>query len=580
MPDTPDGSLQPEKKTFTQPLPGYLFLERKASGTYGKYCKSTYVKDGKVRHDTEHLGRLIDEGLGLFRSRERGYFTFSVEKGFGKPPESLSLSAYECPIVKSLDFGDVWMSDQILKRTGLETVLDNLIPESKDTLKALVSFRLLESDAYTYAADWHSNSYARVLYPSANLDSPRISEFHARLGKEEVYRQFFSSYLAHTTKNKALSQQISIPLLIDSTGLPNDIRTHITAINNHNGTTCNEIRLIYIVDQKTKLPLFFRFVAGNIIDNTTLINTINMLLAHNIKIEIVIMDAGFSALNNIIELTKANIPFMTRMPLHRKEFKQLLKEYGNDLVSMPNAITYGERALFCKKIPFEFHGLNLYAFLMHDIYRAAEDTSNIVKKLDLETDTKDKINVKFLAAGKFIILTSNDYKTDEVLPLYYTRQAIEETFDVSKTYASILPLRSHTVDSIRGVLLISFLATILYSSISYCLSNSKISAKSAIKKMHHLKIKFFETAQILDELTKEQKEIFTHLNLECPFQVERGTILKKDSFLAKLKSERRGRGRPKGSKNKGESSFESTSAPVGKRGRGRPKGSKNKVKLS
>jgi transposase len=76
--------------------------------------------------------------------------------------------------------------------------------------------------------------------------------------------------------------------------LPNDIKTPLTAISNHNNGISNELRLIYVVDKITKFPLFFRFVAGNIIDNSTLINTINDLLSYNIQIELVIVDAGYS----------------------------------------------------------------------------------------------------------------------------------------------------------------------------------------------------------------------------------------------------------------------------------------------
>ena len=86
----------------------------------------------------------------------------------------------------------------------------------------------------------------------------------------------------------------------------------------------NEIRLIYIVDKSRKLPLYFRYVAGNIIDNSTLINTINMLLAHGIEIDIVIMDAGYSSTDNLSELLSANIRFITRMQKTEKNIRHLL----------------------------------------------------------------------------------------------------------------------------------------------------------------------------------------------------------------------------------------------------------------
>ena len=55
-------------------------------------------------------------------------------------------------------------------------------------------------------------------------------------------------------------------ILVDSTGVPNATRTDITQINNHNGEISREVRLIYVIDCDNGMPIYFRYVAGNIID--------------------------------------------------------------------------------------------------------------------------------------------------------------------------------------------------------------------------------------------------------------------------------------------------------------------------
>ena len=82
-------------------------------------------------------------------------------------------------------------------------------------------------------------------------------------------------------------------ILIDSSGLPNSIRFPLTAVNNHNGVISEEIRLIYVVQQKTGLPLFFRYVAGNVIDVSTLKRTIAELKANGVETNFAILDAGY-----------------------------------------------------------------------------------------------------------------------------------------------------------------------------------------------------------------------------------------------------------------------------------------------
>jgi hypothetical protein len=414
------------------------------------------------------------------------------------------------------------------------------------------------------------------------MDSPRISELHAQLGTEENYRKFLDSYLNVVFKKDDISEQISYPILIDSIGMPNDIKTFLTAVNNHGGAINNELRITYVVDKQSKLPLFYRITVGNIIDNSLLISTIKMLASYGIAVEIVIMDAGYAAMGNISELISNNISFLTRMPENRIEFKRLIDEHGPTLKNPENGIMYGDRALFVKKVEITFESHKLYAYVMHDIERESHDEKIAIKKYHDVDDQVKKYNTALLYAGKFVLLSSEDYSKDEVLPMYYSRQTIEQVFDIKKNYAGGLPLRGHSENTIRGIILISFIATVIYSTLSHKLSNSGFSAISALVKMSTLRLDVYDQEQFMDYPTKDQKEIIKHLQLQCPFKIYSGNQgHNNNSFLSSLSSQTRGRGRPKGSKNKPKtdpSNFESQSVDIPRK-RGRPKGSKNKLKV-
>jgi transposase len=60
----------------------------------------------------------------------------------------------------------------------------------------------------------------------------------------------------------------------------------------------------------------------------------------------------------------------------------------------------------------------------------------------------------------FILISKLEVGVDEILPLYYSRQAVEQAFDFGKNYANLLPLRTHSEATFRGHLLISFMATV------------------------------------------------------------------------------------------------------------------------
>jgi hypothetical protein len=572
----------------TQPL-GCIVYDVKANGVYAKHLKYYTDGDGILQRRQDYLGKVIDKDSGLLYNKDRGYFYFSIENGIESASIECDPKVFKVPQHVTLGFGDVWMVDQILKQTGLDNVLDNLVPNERDTLKSLVSFRVLEAEPYSYISSWYNKSYAKILYPEAKVDSPRISEFHVTLGSDLIYKQFFDLYLDIISNNSAFNNKLAVPILLDSTGLPNDIKTHLTAVNNHNGVINNEIRLIYVVDKNTKLPIFFRYVSGNIIDNSTLINTVNMLSAYNLNIELIIMDAGYYSVNNLIQLISSNISFITRITKNRCEYKNLMLEHGSNLENWTNVLTYGIRTLYGKKVPISLYGKELFAYIMLDTYKKHDEISKFILNNEHSSNYEEKYNDVVNSAGKFILLSSDEYDIKQILPLYYTRQQIEQVFDLNKTYAALLPLRCHSEETLRGVLLISFITAIILSALNNKLTSSKFCSHKAIYDLHRLNVTMYESSTIIEELTKNQKEIFSLLQLDCPFIIEKGNRLQKQPLRSNLKVEGKKRGRPKGSKNKVKLNLPVNTIynPINKqnnvnniqvRPKGRPKGSKNRPK--
>jgi transposase len=116
----------------------------------------------------------------------------------------------------------------------------------------------------------------------------------------------------------------------------------------------------------------------------------------------------------------------------------------------------------------------------------------------------------------------------DILPLHYLRQTIiEQDFDISKTYTSITPLRAHSENTLRGYLLISFFASSIYNLLSRMLDGSNYNMCEGIKAMNTTVIRVDPSSDILEGFTKQQKEIFNHLKLKYPLNLEKMTFLKK-----------------------------------------------------
>jgi len=212
------------------------------------------------------------------------------------------------------------------------------MPGEGDTLLSLIAFKLLDSNANCYAKRWLSGSYAQYLYPKASLATPRISEFMERLGREETKRAFFDAYTPYLKGIPEVSENV----LIDSTGLPNDIHFEYTQVNNHNGVISREARLIYVVERNTGLPVYFRYVAGNIVDVITLRVTINHLRAQDMDVKHGILDVGYCSEKNINDLYDNGIPFLIRLP-NNALAKSLIKEHCKGVRSTEYLFQYGDR---------------------------------------------------------------------------------------------------------------------------------------------------------------------------------------------------------------------------------------------
>ena len=75
-------------------------------------------------------------------------------------------------------------------------------------------------------------------------------------------------------------------------------------------------------------------------------------------------------------------------------------------------------------------------------------------------------------------MSKSKVSVNEILPLYYSRQAIEQAFDFGKNYANLLPLRTHSEATFRGHLLISFMATVSIMTIDKLFISANPKAKN------------------------------------------------------------------------------------------------------
>ena len=170
----------------------FVSYSRKGDATYARAVTSRRV-DGRVVKETSNLGRVVDRERHVFRSRERGTFTFDPETGeFGPAPAGDWPAPPERMV---LDFGDAWALDRLASDEGLWAALDAASPADASELRCLaLHYALAPSQPNCLAASWWEGSFARVAYPDARLASQRVSELLRRVGDEAAQRRFFDCF--------------------------------------------------------------------------------------------------------------------------------------------------------------------------------------------------------------------------------------------------------------------------------------------------------------------------------------------------------------------------------------------------
>jgi hypothetical protein len=494
----------------------YIGYDVKNGTKYAKICSSERI-NGKVKTTQQSLGRVIDEENGIYQNRKRGIFTYSISTGeYGNPDPALitAVSGWKKEQL-ILDFGDAYFLDTFIKMKGLDRVIESIGYGNIDSVWALTFFYVLCNMSNCRSADWYDGSYTRIMYPRANLASQRVSDLLSTIGNEQTYREFFRTYAPLLVRRDSGED-----ILIDSTGLPNSIHFPLTAISNHNGEINNETRLIYVVQQNSNLPLFFRYCPGNIVDVSTLTTTLLELKAYNINVSHAILDAGYLTEENVKDLYDAKVSFLSRLKQNTNLYKFVVEAYLPDLQKAENFVSYNARYAYIKRVDVDYYGRTAYVYIGLDKAMQSLESSKLFARAKSKMMTDNDVHAAMTTQGVFALVSSRPIAHDKVLPLYYTRQQIEQVFDICKNNTNMLPLRVQKEETFRGHLLIAFLASVIVRMLQQDIKDTPYSPESAQQILRNQKCKVFEDCVIPQEATKKANDLYKYFKMNIPKKVD------------------------------------------------------------
>ncbi|MDR2436959.1 MAG: transposase [Endomicrobium sp.] len=507
---------------------------------YASIQKSLWV-DGTCKSETVlWLGKVLDKEKLIFKSRQYGIFQLT-------PPDTISqltngeancygltndssnstiLGDELSQIYDSSDclsFGSVFVASELLKQSELISLFTSPFAEIKglgDAVMSLVLYKLTQCGPSMLIKNWWNGTYAKLLYPNVKLDSPRISELLKEIGKEKYWRIFFQNYSQFIKKVSSLSC-----VLIDSTGIKNEINANLSQISSQRGTIKKEIRLIIVLDKDSGYPLYFKYVPGNIVDKTTLQHIFHEMDAYDFKVVTSILDAGYYSEENLQFLYDRKVSFITRFIPNLKIFKRIMQQDINDIDDVKYYCCYNNRHLKIKRIQINDIGkMKLYAYICKDLAEANKTEIHILSKLykNMKVEELADIRKKLRERGIFILLSSIKMPTDKVLQFYYERADIEQIFDFAKNDLNLVPLRLHSESTLRGHFMVVFMATIAHAYIKRIKNKSKkllpqsLSTIFEILKKHYTEVYQKKNFHLPRVPSTEIRTIYEGFDLEIP----------------------------------------------------------------
>lgn len=405
-----------------------------------------------------------------------------------------------------VDFGNTFLLNEFCKKLEFNAVLDEVFSKCCPELKPLVFYRLIMQSAMYNAQDWFEGNIASIFFKTSNLSSQHISKVLKLLGEENIQRNFFIKYL------ESLGP-IDKGIIIDATSLPNQIGVGFNAWGHADGSIAKQFRMLCVLDQSTKLPLFYRYLPGNILDVSTLEKTILELELLGVKNNFVLLDAGYFSEANIKELYGKKIDFLARLPSSRAIYKDLLKQEASDLENIKYAVKTGERCLFIKRVKTIVYECEAYAYIVLDPTRKAKELQQ--KMLEYIDNQQTEEELELTNCGVMMLISSKELDPKNIIHDYYTRQYVEQVFGFCKDDLGLLPLRRHSDETISGYLLLQFIALIIFIQLRNKLKG-KYTVEQALNITRNLKCKIFEKQILIAEQTKKQREIYELCEIIVP----------------------------------------------------------------
>lgn len=458
-------------------------------------------------------------------------------------------------------YGATYLFDRIGKNTGVTEDLNTCFPDSYRKILSIAYYLILEDknslSRFPRWAALHRHPYGDI------ISSQRSSELFASI-TEEARQRFFRLQGKRRVEKEYLAY--------DSTSVSSYSKClrQVRYGKNKDHEHLAQINLSLLFGQQSRLPFYYRKLAGNIPDVKTLRKLLTDMSTLGYKKFKVVLDRGFYSAANINDLYKHHMKFLIAGKMSLKFVKSHLDTVRDTMRSW----THYNQAyqLYAYSLPVTWSYVQdrpykrdkvkadrrMYLHLYYSSERALEDEKAFNNRMvawqeELESGnrhpdhekqyaryfkvkttpvrgTKVIANEEAMAEAKrnygYFVLLSNEVKEAvKALEIYRNKDLVEKAFDNLKDRLNMRRVAVSSEQSLDGKLFVQFIALVFLSYITKKMQENNLFKKHTMQEIldEFDIIECFEVpGQQLQvgEITKRQIDLYNKLNITPPTSLQ------------------------------------------------------------
>ncbi len=303
------------------------------------------------------------------------------------------------------------------------------------------------------------------MYPQAQLSCPDIAAALAELGSKDKWRRFFTDYLATVTA-APVNGDADVPIPDMEDGLDGHI--------------------LYLTEQTTRRLLLLFYGTGK--QSATIKHAMQRMQELGFKPNSTLIASGSTDLKACKDLA-----VLTGIGSDQACFQETVTAFGADLLHTVNLVTYGPQAMFIKQIELSLElnratgeTYDSYGYLCRDPQRYFEEQEQAYQQFCHDELAPKELDAKLKAAGAFMLCSTKQLELNELHSCYDTQQALA---DFSANVGNLGPL---TAATLRGSLLLTLMATVLWLELHRALRSTPYCPSSTLLNLRAQKIRLPE----------------------------------------------------------------------------------------